>query len=412
MEADFDSTDRECVVCHYDLHLSAAGCMCNPDRFACLLHAKDLCVCDWSTRFFLFRYDISELNILADAVSGKLSAVHKWALSHLCLSLRSCVPKGNTKNTDKEEVKKEIGKNCKANVTKIEEKPSLNNNSIKKEGFKSAEPGHSEKVVMKVENKPTSLLVVKDGCSRINDLPKDSAQCQPQEEKCKSSGSSLMDSSSQLTSLRINKGTVLPTKTKNEAMQAVDISTVILHPVASNGDVTLQHKCMGIVPGKEDSSLSNSSQLLDNKSVISTSNSTSECTTSESASNTESVVMALTCKPDMRGMRRNKGGPHVANVVRKLNCTVEPLEYGIIFSGHKWCTGQVIYPKGKLSYYDVYFLLYLIFFYMLFNNFLFCFHIGFRSRVKYLSVVDPTEMCYYISEIVDGGDMGPLFMVN
>ena len=44
-----------------------------------------------------------------------------------------------------------------------------------------------------------------------------------------------------------------------------------------------------------------------------------------------------------------------------------------------------------------------------------CFHFanaGFKSRVKYFSVVDPVQMTYYISEILDAGQQGPLFMVN
>ena len=36
---------------------------------------------------------------------------------------------------------------------------------------------------------------------------------------------------------------------------------------------------------------------------------------------------------------------------------------------------------------------------------------GFRSRVKYMSVLDPTNMCYYVSEVLDAGRDGPLFMV-
>jgi hypothetical protein len=37
---------------------------------------------------------------------------------------------------------------------------------------------------------------------------------------------------------------------------------------------------------------------------------------------------------------------------------------------------------------------------------------GFRSRVKYFSIVDPSQMAYYISEILDAGLQGPLFMVK
>ena len=67
MDAEFDSTDRECALCYYDLHLSASGCPCCPGKYTCLVHAKQLCSCDWDKRFFLFRYDINELNMLAEA---------------------------------------------------------------------------------------------------------------------------------------------------------------------------------------------------------------------------------------------------------------------------------------------------------------------------------------------------------
>ena len=36
---------------------------------------------------------------------------------------------------------------------------------------------------------------------------------------------------------------------------------------------------------------------------------------------------------------------------------------------------------------------------------------GFRSRVRYINVLDPSSMCYYISEILDAGRDSPLFMV-
>lgn len=39
------------------------------------------------------------------------------------------------------------------------------------------------------------------------------------------------------------------------------------------------------------------------------------------------------------------------------------------------------------------------------------FDAGFKSRVRYTSVLDPTNMCYYLSEILDAGQNRPLFMV-
>ncbi|KAL5998705.1 hypothetical protein ACLOJK_009650 [Asimina triloba] len=94
MNSSFDATsEKECIVCLYDLHLSAVGCSCSPDRFSCLNHAKQLCSCAWGERFFLFRYEIGELNMLVEALGGKLSAIYRWAQLDLGLSLSSYVNK-------------------------------------------------------------------------------------------------------------------------------------------------------------------------------------------------------------------------------------------------------------------------------------------------------------------------------
>ena len=37
---------------------------------------------------------------------------------------------------------------------------------------------------------------------------------------------------------------------------------------------------------------------------------------------------------------------------------------------------------------------------------------GFRSRVKFFSVVNPTKISTYISEVLDAGLLGPLFKVD
>ncbi|PQP94723.1 putative lysine-specific demethylase JMJ16 [Prunus yedoensis var. nudiflora] len=99
MDNNFDATsERECSICFFDLHLSAAGCHhCSPDRYACLNHAKKFCSCAWSAKFFLFRYDMDELNILLEALDGKLSAVYRWARLDLGLALSSYIAKDNMK---------------------------------------------------------------------------------------------------------------------------------------------------------------------------------------------------------------------------------------------------------------------------------------------------------------------------
>lgn len=90
MDRNFDAThDRECVSCFYDLHLSATGCECSQDRFACLKHAKLLCSCDLSRRFFLFRYEMDELHTLVEALEGDLTAIRHWASEDLGLVLQS-----------------------------------------------------------------------------------------------------------------------------------------------------------------------------------------------------------------------------------------------------------------------------------------------------------------------------------
>ncbi|KAK6259948.1 hypothetical protein SCA6_014422 [Theobroma cacao] len=94
MDKNFNATGkRECSICFFDLYLSAAQCPCSSDRYSCLNHAKQLCFCTWTEKIFLYHYDISELNILVEALEGKFSAVYRWAREDLNLALS--IPKGN-----------------------------------------------------------------------------------------------------------------------------------------------------------------------------------------------------------------------------------------------------------------------------------------------------------------------------
>lgn len=87
MDQSFDGSKLECSVCCYDLYMSAVSCNCSRTKYSCLVHAKHFCSCPWSKRTFFFRFQLSELNILAEAVEGKLSAARTWINENLGLAL-------------------------------------------------------------------------------------------------------------------------------------------------------------------------------------------------------------------------------------------------------------------------------------------------------------------------------------
>ncbi|CAA7390481.1 unnamed protein product [Spirodela intermedia] len=158
MDANFDAdTERECSICHYDLHLSAVGCSCSSERFACLEHGNEMCACTWNMRIFLFRYEISELNVLLDAVGGKLSAVHRWALSDLGLSLSSYIQKDKMQDSYSKSKKKE--------GTKPMEQRPLNRESLTSSMKDSCSPQDTQ---VPMSQTTYGISIVKD--AKISDL--------------------------------------------------------------------------------------------------------------------------------------------------------------------------------------------------------------------------------------------------
>ncbi|WJX84061.1 hypothetical protein P8452_66671 [Trifolium repens] len=93
------------------------------------------------------------------------------------------------------------------------------------------------------------------------------------------------------------------------------------------------------------------------------------CSTSNVVDNARAVIGNISCGPDIHRQK----GPRIANVVRRINCNVEPLEFGVVLSGKSWCSSQAIFPKG------------------------------FRSLVRCINILDPCSSCYYTSEILDDG---------
>lgn len=189
MEASFDETnERECSVCFFDLHLSAAGCrQCSPDKYSCLNHAKQFCSCVWGSKFFLLRHDIKDLAILVEALEGKLSAIYRWAKLDLGLSLSSYVSKDNKQpgSVSEPPTEEQKGQETVQDLLKSKES-SISHESSRKdvillsddEGDDSSKPlKQVVKSEVQVKNdtdsstKPQDLMVMK-GSSSVMEVPK------------------------------------------------------------------------------------------------------------------------------------------------------------------------------------------------------------------------------------------------
>ncbi|KAE9612020.1 putative chromatin remodeling & transcription regulator FYR family [Lupinus albus] len=523
MESSFDATnEKECIICLFDLHLSAAGCRCSPDRYACLDHAKQFCSCSWDSKFFLFHYDISELNILVEALEGKLSAVYRWAKLDLGLALTSHVsPVKATIHTELRSDSTNLSHSSRVNVHKdlalhpsnkliddyimssnpgnnlftredkfayiyppqtplggslmhwattdvprknqahaakskdqsylqqrktaedvssIHMKQLLTNNSSKSTcemanhknsvniegslicGSKLRTPGCQ--LSKKEPPSEKGSLYRHDNVILLSDDEGDEIKMpdsnRRKETSCVVTGSrnkaspcnnientNLTISVTDVAVMGEKNGPALPhgdlsscsaqlLHVKQECYEnrgpaltfnTVDLNYHIGHttaesvrniPVSSTGEAS--HHCL---ESSECSSL-NPQQ----SGTIKAKNEENRETlggfpTSNVADNLRAVNVNLS--RSLNNLERNsrQKGPRIAKVVRRINCNVEPLEFGTVLPGKSWCSSQIIFPRG------------------------------FRSRVRYISVLDPSStMCYYISEILDAGRDGPLFMVS
>ncbi|KAK7344107.1 hypothetical protein VNO77_13382 [Canavalia gladiata] len=462
MESSFDATnERECNICFFDLHLSAGGCRCSPDRYACLDHAKQFCSCSWDSKFFLFRYDISELNILVEALEGKLSAIYRWAKMDLGLALSSYV------SVDKETILKELkshssnlSHSSRATVYKemalhpsnkfiddsqLIDVPIENQANSKDQSYfeqmKSAEAISSlssmKELLTLKSTKPTFEMANRKICikeesviCRSNALSLPLAQHGDEKSSLYRHNSNIIllsddedDEKKISDSNRRNGLSYMLTGSRDKAnlcnniekdaisLPSVNISsdsTQLLHvkqechehpgPVLASTSTDLSC-CIGHTSTESARNIQASStgdardQCLEsleicplnpqNSGTIKAKNEDNHekfggCTTSNVADNTRAGNGNFSCSPN----NYRQKGPRIAKVVRRINCNVEPLEFGVVLSGKSWCSSQAIFPKG------------------------------FRSRVRYINVLDPSSMCYYISEILDTGRGWPLFMVS
>ncbi|XP_020225804.1 putative lysine-specific demethylase JMJ16 [Cajanus cajan] len=490
MESTFDATDeRECNICFFDLHLSAAGCRCSPDRYACLDHAKQFCSCSWDSKFFLFRYDISELNILVEALEGKLSAIYRWAKLDLGLALSSHVSadKGtvlmelnsrssNLSHSSRATVHKETAlhpSNKFIDDSQLIDVPIENQANSKDHSpfqprksaestsslsstkdlltFKSSKPTcetanhkicvnkeesvicrskmrtpgcqlsqedtpnalslplaqhggeksslyrHNNNVILLSDDEddekkipysnrgkelPYMLAGPRDKVSPCNDIENKNLTVSVTDTPMISEKDAITLPRENMSSdstrlLRVKEechehsGTVLAFTPVDLSCHIGLTSTESARNIPTSSKVEASDNCLEICPLKPQHS-GIKVKTEDNHEKL------GGCATSNVADNARTANGNFSCGPN----NYRQKGPRIAKVVRRINCNVEPLEFGVVLSGKSWCSSQAIFPKG------------------------------FRSRVRYINVLDPSSMCYYISEILDAGRGWPLFMVS
>ncbi|KAF8116176.1 hypothetical protein N665_0020s0035 [Sinapis alba] len=430
MHSNFDATnERECCICFFDLHLSAAGCRCSPEKYTCLTHVKQLCSCPWVSKYFLFRYDIDELNVLVEAVEGKLSAVYRWARQDLGLALSAHVSGSKMEMYEEEKVQEDLslqaaallGKGLQVKVTSredlskgLEKTSNLSDVNLllkdKEETvYESSVPKTS--VCQPSEGVMLSVAAAKSASGKKNSqnvpsdviLHSDDKHDIPRKRGSVSSGKHLKirerpthvlaleatgkipapNFEKQVTSLP-DTGNTISLPTNDQRAMGGDAPSSVSHAEVSGSASDISNSMDTSNDGGEKTTSSKSKisgglAILD---VVDGTRNNSGTPSSSQNNGTRSRSSTPSCSQNNSPDRiiRQKG-PRIAKVVRRVKCKVEPLSYGCVLSGKSWCNRQAIFPKG------------------------------FRSRVRYINILDPTNMSFYISEILEAGRNSPLFMV-
>ncbi|KAK9740017.1 hypothetical protein RND81_03G004800 [Saponaria officinalis] len=469
MDSSFDATtERECSVCFFDLHLSAAACRCSPDRFACLNHAKQLCSCSWDGKFFLFRYDITELNLLVDALEGKLSAIYRWARLDLGLALSSCISKDNVQVTGLigaflEHPGENLASRGSSQTlvtlkTKDMSVKAPTDSDLSAAKISLAAKGSFPEAVIALEATkmpPIKLFLQRKGDkSQVGQETPPSDECDPVYQLNKRNMACCQRSGTLEPAMKLSphakekviylsddeddehSNIIFADGVKgvgHESQKQVEGSDHKLNLCdLANAALAAEANSNLISDGRKDDCFSRSTSpkdetdlkhetapLSDEHNPSCHQGSIGSSSGKKDASTPNSVVENTTCalgvghiikvredgnnpvkRSDLKLLddartlpgspscshssvdkcHRAKG-PRIAKFVRRINCNVEALEFGLVIPGNQWSTSRAIYPKG------------------------------FKSRVRYINISDPSNMCNYVSEIVDGGSKGPLFMV-
>ncbi|KAI4299978.1 hypothetical protein L6164_033398 [Bauhinia variegata] len=371
MERSFDKeTDRECFSCSYDLHLSATGCECSHNRYSCLRHSKLFCSCGMDKRFVLLRYTLDELNLLVEALEGEAEAIKAW------MNIISAIVAADAEDARKRklDVKRDV---CETNSTKCES---------------------------------SSCCAGKEGKSNLN---------------CSSShshvSSELVQSDSQHGTFSASyntkdshnydinhKNVVVNDEVKMEKAGFMDLNidvvssefeSSLLHNADNHQNLGVQKVYYSDAPKEQDSmqldadtNTTYSVSLLNIDYPSSSRNVHNPCSLDggklfgvnlQRHIDTE-VLPNIVSNMEVLGTSNRSISTIDRNylLMQEFGTSVEPIILGSVVHGKLWCSKHAIYPKG------------------------------YKSRVKFFSVLDPSKICNYISEVLDAGFLGPLFKVS
>ncbi|XP_052202742.1 lysine-specific demethylase JMJ18-like isoform X2 [Diospyros lotus] len=331
MDREFDiGNERECFSCFYDLHLAAVGCKCSAEKFACLKHANMVCSCESKNRFILLRYSMDELKTLVEGLEGKIDSLKAWTFEDLELV---CI-------------------NREEDTTHLDQKrQACEINSLKeKEG-------------------PLCYPVTKN-IIEINGT----------------TNSSWLHVSSEIA----------PSDTQQKTLHLCESRSTLAEnnrddPVINNEDHVVKKCCIDLnLDGisDEDGSGSSISHILSDKDHPSCSrNGGNSWADDSNLIGPDSIVSCLNSSIPLNLLLKDKTAgcsrmSREASSIEKSEVCVDPINYGTVVSGKRWCSKLAIFPKG------------------------------FRSRVKFFDVLNPSRMSSYISEILDAGLIGPFFKVS
>ncbi|XP_027354760.1 lysine-specific demethylase JMJ18-like [Abrus precatorius] len=372
MNSDFDLyKERECFSCFYDLHLSAVGCECSLDRYSCLKHANLFCSCGMDKRFVLLRYTMNELKNLLEALEGESPAIEMWANK-----------KFEMVSTDANEV--------------YVDKPAAEQDTYK---IKSREEKESS-----------------TGCARTKDRSNLNA---PSSSPNSHITSEIVQSESHLISASYDsidshcdnnndKKLVKDNKDKMERAGSLDLNfdksgeneNCLLH-IAENhhnkGPSVEEKVCCSEARKEDNMEIGGEANLSNSFSVLKTdfSSSCSRDVCNYYTSEYGKIEVDLHMDRDSGKQHNNLFKKEAIDtkdtsiplkaescLMQMFGTSVQPISLGSVVNGKLWCSNHTIYPKG------------------------------FKSRVNFFSVLDPTKICSYISEVIDAGFLGPLFKVT